>query len=327
MRVVSVHHREVRWPLEQRGAARNHGSSRAATVIAVTTQDGATGLGEAAPLPGISIDSLADAARAAEDLASRSLVELSTPGHALAVADRVTHAPAARFALETALLSAYAQTARTSLAQLLTPLPKAELLLAVVVDDPAEAERAVAAGARCLKIKVGSPDPDADIARVRAIAARAPSAQLRLDANRGWSADDVDRILAPLASLPIDYVEEPCPDTHLLLDRNLEVRLALDESLIELDRASLARALASPRLAALVLKPTLLGGFARCMELAALAHQHGVAPVVTHTLEGPLGTAACHELARAIGSDVPVGLAPHPALERFTEATWTPAFV
>lgn len=326
MRIVSVAHREVRWPLIARGAARGRGSERASTIIAVGTLDGATGLGEAAPLHGVSIDTLADAVRAVDDLSNRSLVELATPGHASAIADRVTHAPAARFALETALLSAYAQTARTSVARLLTPLPKAELLLSVVVDHASEAERAVTAGARCLKIKVGSADPDIDIARVRAIADRAPSVQLRLDANRGWPAADLGRIVAELADLPIDYIEEPCPDAHLLLDGDLELRIALDESLIHLDRPSLDRALTSPRLAALVLKPTLLGGFARCLELAALAHQHGVAPVVTHALEGPIGTAACHELARAIGSDVPVGLAPHPALDRFSEAIWTPAF-
>jgi O-succinylbenzoate synthase len=101
------------------------------------------------------------------------------------------------------------------------------------------------------------------------------------------------------------------------------VRLALDESLLDLDAAALARALTSPRLAALVLKPTLLGGFARCLELAAAAHEHGVAPVITHTLEGPIGTAACTELARAVAADVPVGLAPHPALDHFTDASWS----
>jgi O-succinylbenzoate synthase len=323
MRVVSIDHRNVRWPLEPRGAARGRQRERCATIIAVRTADGATGLGEAAPLPDFSIDTLADTARAVADLANRSLIELAEPGHACAIADRVTHAPAARFALETALLSACAQTARAPIARLLVPMPQAELKHAVVVDDEDEAQIAAALGARCLKIKVGGADPDVDIRRVLAIGARAPSARLRLDANRGWSADDVDRILAPLAHLAIDYVEEPCPDAHLTLDCDLRFRIALDESLIDLDRASLSRALASPRLAALVLKPTLLGGFARCLELAALAHRHGVAPVVTHALEGPLGTAACGELARAIGADVPVGLAPHPALDHFTEATWS----
>ncbi len=325
MRIVAVDHRDVRWPLVPRGSARGRQTERTATIIAVRTAEGVTGLGEAAPLPDYSIDTLADTARAIADLASRAPLELATPGHASAIADRVTHAPAARFALETALLAAYAQSTRTSIARLLAAMPQAELRNAVVVDDEAEAEAAVARGARCLKIKVGSADPDADIRRVRAIAACAPGAQLRLDANRAWPADDVDRILAPLGELPIDYVEEPCRDAHLMLDCDLRFRLALDESLVDLDRAALSRALTSPRLAALVLKPTLLGGFARCLELAALAHRHGVAPVVTHTLEGPLGTAACIELARAIGADVPVGLAPHPALDHFAEATWARA--
>lgn len=318
MRVVAVSHRDVRWPLEPRGAARGRAPERTATIIAVHTADGATGLGEAAPLPGVSIDTLADAARAAHDLASRAPVELATPGHASAIADRITPAPAARFAIETALLAAYAQTTRTSIARLLTSLPKAELALCIVADDAAHAATLTA---RCLKIKVGSADPDDDIRRVRTIAAAAPHAQLRLDANRGWRADDVDRIVAHLADLPIDFIEEPCPDAHELLDGDLGFRLALDESLIELDRAALSRALASPHLAALILKPTLLGGFARCLEYAQLAHRHGVAPIVTHTLEGPIGTAACHELARAIGADLPVGLAPHAALDRFAEAT------
>jgi L-alanine-DL-glutamate epimerase-like enolase superfamily enzyme len=259
------------------------------------------------------------ATRAAAARAARMPLELATPGHASAIADRLTPAPAARYAIETALLAAYAQHARTSVAQLLAARPHAELRSATVVDDEHEAHVAFALGARCLKIKVGG-DPGADIARVQSIARRVPGALLRLDANRGWPAEDVDRILAALADLPIDYVEEPCRDAHLLLACDLPYRIALDESLAELDTPQLARAIASPRLAALVLKPTLLGGFARCLELADLAHRHGVAPVVTHMLEGPIGTAACRELARAVGTDVPVGLGAHPALVRFAEA-------
>lgn len=322
MRIVAASYRDARWPLVPRGAARRAGAERTAVIIAVHTEDGATGLGEASPLPGTSIDDIADAHRAMEALAARLPLELATPGHACAVADRITPAPAARFGIETALLVAYAQHLRTSVAQLLAPMPQGELRIAAVVDDEDEAQIAAALGARCLKVKVGG-DPDEDIARVRAIARRAPNVSLRLDANRGWAQDDVDRIMAQLAELPIDYVEEPCMDAHELLSCDLPYRIALDESLVELDRASLARALASPRLAALVLKPTLLGGVARCRELAAEAHRHGVAPVVTHTLEGPIGTSACRELARAIGADVPVGLAPHPALVHAARATWS----
>jgi len=302
MRIVAVDYRTARWTIAPTGAARGV-RERSAAQLGVRDESGAIGLGEAAPLPGMSIDQVVDAERAFRDLAGRLPLVLDTPGHASAIADRITPAPAARFAIETALLAAFAQRARTSVASLLCTMPQAELDSAVVVDDEYEALVAVGSGARCLKIKVTD-----DLARVRAIAAAVPATRLRIDVNRGWSREVAVANIAALADLPIDYIEEPCRDAHELLATPLALRIALDESLVELGPDELSRALASPQLAAIVLKPTLLGGFARCLELAALAHRHGVAPIVSHTLEGPIGLAACHELARAVGADVPVGL-------------------
>lgn len=311
MRIVGVAHRIVRWPIEARGAARRW-NEREAVLFAVRADSGATGLGEAAPLPGMSIDTVADAEAAAGLLAARLPVELDTPAHASAIADRITTAPAARFAIETALLSAYAQHARTSIAALLArPTPQAELESAIVVDDEAEAFAAALAGVHCAKIKVAG--ASTAVARIRRIHRAAPALRLRIDANRAWSRDEATDVLGELTELPVDFVEEPCFDAHELLQQPLPCPIALDESLIDLAPVDLERALESPSLAAIMLKPTLLGGFRRCLDLAAQAHQHGVAPIVTHTLEGPIGFAACHELARAVGADVPVGLGPHSA--------------
>jgi O-succinylbenzoate synthase len=304
MRIDRVAHEVVRWPIEQRGAA-TRWTERVAVIIAV--HGDATGLGEAAPLPGRSVDGTADAIAAVEALSARLPIELETPSHALAIAGRVTAAPAARFAIETALLAAYAQRAHTSIAALLAPMPQAELHTAIVVDEPHEAP-----DARCIKVKASRD--------IRAIATAHPRARLRIDANRAWPREEAaSRIaaIADLGELPVEFIEEPCADAHELLSEPLAVRIALDESLVELAPASLARALESPQLAALVLKPTLLGGFARCLALAAQAHRHGVAPIVSHALEGPIGYAACIELARAVGADVPVGLGPHPALRAY----------
>jgi o-succinylbenzoate synthase len=313
VKIVGVDARVVRWPIEPRGAARGMWSERAALIIGVRGYRGETGLGEAAPLPGVSIDELADASAAVEALAARVPFALETPSHATGIADRVTTAPAARFAIETALLAAIAQHAHTSIAALWSKLPLGELTAAIVVDDEHEAARAVAAGARCLKVKANTPE------RVHRIARAAPSARLRVDANRTWPRADVWDYLASIADLAIDFVEEPCADAIELLGERLPCRIALDETLATIDRAALDRALASPDLAALVIKPTIVGGFARSFDLAALANEHGVAPIVSHALEGPIGFAACSELARAIGSDLPVGLGPHPALDQF----WT----
>jgi L-alanine-DL-glutamate epimerase-like enolase superfamily enzyme len=193
------------------------------------------------------------------------------------------------------------------------PAARIAVQLAAVVDDAEDARRAFAAGIRCVKIKLGAED---SIDRVLAIAAAVPGARLRIDANRSWPRDEVAARLAVLAELPIDYVEEPCRDAHLLLQgAPLACKLALDESLSELSHAELLAALRSPGLAALVLKPTVLGGLSVALELARLARGSGVAAIASHTLEGPIGTAACAELALALGGDLPVGLARHSALE------------
>src|SRR5262245_47573499 len=234
MKIVAIDHRIVRWPIEPHGAARGR-SERTALILAVRDDAGATGLGEAAPLPGMSIDHIDDALRACEALAARVPLTLEVPSHATALADRITPAPAARFAIETALLSALAQRTGTSIASMLAPLarrlrssvpnvlapvPHAELRNCVVVDDEDEAVAAVALGAPCLKIKAPTP---ADLERVRRIARAVPKARLRVDANRGWPRDQVRTLLASLSHLPLDFVEEPCADAHHLLAEPLMV--------------------------------------------------------------------------------------------------------
>jgi L-alanine-DL-glutamate epimerase-like enolase superfamily enzyme len=184
--------------------------------------------------------------------------------------------------------------------------------LAAVVDDADTARRAFAAGIRCLKIKLGPAD---SIDRVFEMARAAPGARLRIDANRSWPRDEVVARLTALADLPIDYVEEPCLQAHLLLSVVLPCKIALDESLADMTPTELRAAFASPSLAAVVLKPTVLGGIAATLALAELAHQHGIAAVASHTLEGPIGTAACAEFAIALGGAVPAGLAAHSGLD------------
>lgn len=332
LHIASVRTRTVRWPIAGTGAARGR-TERAAILVEVTTVDGHVGVGEAAPLPGTSIDSLAAATAGVAALAARAPLTIEATLEAIArLAAALTDAPSARFAIETALLSALGSQRCGPIAELLVESPARALPVAVVVDSPEEARQAAAAGARTLKIKVGA---DGDIDRVLAIAAAAPGATLRLDANRSWPRARVRERLFALAELPIELVEEPCIDAHALLSDPLPCPLALDESLVTLSPAALEVALGAPGLGALVLKPTLLGGFAACLALAARARLAGKLAVVTHCLEGPIGTGACAELALALGG-ASAGLAPHAALARWSlqapqlratalvAAAWTP---
>jgi L-alanine-DL-glutamate epimerase-like enolase superfamily enzyme len=385
VRIASIAARTIRWSIASQGAARGR-TARAAVVIEVRTERGAIGLGEAAPLPGMSPDTLEDAERAVATFARRAPFELDACEAAYALAAAASNptggSPAARFAIETALLDALARERQISLAELLrapadhvltaasaphvgaisTPMttpphvgarpalnrgeppgrlpalsanlpatatsahvgaiPRSQrggseslspgrVPLAAVVDDPEGARRAFAAGIRCFKIKLAAGD---DPERVFAIARAAPGATLRIDANRSWPSTEVSARLAALAALPIDYVEEPCPDAHLRLPERLPCKLALDESLAALAPDDLRAALRHPALAAVVLKPTLLGGLSAVLAIAELARRAGVAAIASHGLEGPVGTAACAELALVLGGDHPAGLAAHPAL-------------
>jgi o-succinylbenzoate synthase len=314
MRIISATSHAVRWPIAAGGAARGL-FERTALLIEVRTGGGAIGFGEAAPLPGMSRDTVDDAVRAAAALAVRAPFDVVDREAAYRIATATTAAPAAQFAIETALCDALAREHRISIAALLRVrgdrVITERVPLAAVVDDPDDARCAIAAGIRCLKIKVG---PSGDLARVFAIGEAAPGIALRLDANRSWPRAEVAARLAALAQLPIDYVEEPCRDAHLLLSEPLAQKLALDESLAALTPDELRAALASPALAAVVLKPTLLGGLSAALELAGRAHRSGVAAIISHGLEGPVGTAACAELALALGGPHAAGLAPHPAL-------------
>jgi O-succinylbenzoic acid--CoA ligase len=298
VKLVTVERLVARWSIDGRGAARGH-RERAALIVEIETATGARGSGEAAPLPGLSIDTLDDAERAADALDARLPCEVPDGADGIAAfAAALSPSPAARFAIEAALLEALAVERGGSLATLLEALAVPAppwLPPSVVVDTADEARQAASYGVPALKLKVG---PDGELARIRAIAAAAPRVRLRLDANRGWPAEAVADRLAALAGLPIDYIEEPCPGAHHLLADPLPIRIALDESLAALSDGEVEAALRAPGLGALLLKPTLIG-LSRTLTLAARARAAGVPALVTHCLESPVGRAVVAAIANA----------------------------
>lgn len=306
--------RVVRWPV-QLGAFVAPGMAtgvREAVLVEARGADGVGGLGEAAPLPGRSRDDIADVERALAALAVRAPFGVSEVADVWRIAAEVDpDAPAACFAVEVALLDVLARRAGCDVARLLNADAPDAVPTAIVVGDAAAARAAWAAGARCLKVKVGAGRREDERPRLERIAAAAPGARLRLDANQAWPEAEVAARMAALADLPIDFVEEPCANLARLIGTPLALPVGLDESLAESDPATLDALLTWPAVGALVLKPTILGGVGRCRALAARAR----GPVIiSHALEGPLGTAACAELARALGRDAAAGVGAHPAL-------------
>ncbi len=286
--------------------------------VAVRIEDdaGRTGWGEASPLPGFSAETARDCARALEAALSRT--RRIDPGSGSALVSEIDAAqPAARFALETALLDLEAQRSGRSLCELLSPAPVARAERAALC--PVDIGQELARGTRCFKVKVARRPFAIERAELAALRARLPpGARIRIDANGGWSAAEAERYLAALAPLEIELAEQPVPPAAMRSLGAIAVPLAVDESLRSGDPlAELGPLLDRGAIAAFVLKPTLLGGLRRCTALAAEARRRGIDAIASHAFEGPIALAACAELALALGEARPHGVDHHQRLGEF----------
>lgn len=275
--------------------------------VAVTGA-GTTGRGEAFPLPDFGTEALEAslAALAAFQPTGFEAVEELSPMLAPLEAT-----PAARFAVEGALLEWLAVRRGIPTALLLGEgrprLPVNALIEGADASTLAdEARRAVDAGFRTLKVKVGSRSVSVDAQRLHAVRlAVGPHVLLRVDANGGWTEGTARSVLRGLEALDLELCEQPVAahDVEALrrLTQLVPVPIAADESLAEPRlRARLLDADPRPAVSVLVLKPAVLGGVVPALALARSAHAAGVASYVTTMLDGDIARAAAAHLAAVL---------------------------
>ncbi|WP_375056663.1 o-succinylbenzoate synthase [Zobellella sp. DQSA1] len=235
-----------------------------------------SGWGEVAPLPGFSRESLDEA----QAEASHCLGILAAGG---VPAPRL---PSVCFGLA---------CARRAWPERPPPLPAPYPLLP---DDP-EARAVVTANWRertpaVAKLKVARGPLAEELAQIRRLCRDFPALQLVLDANRGWTRAQALAFGRSLDPARILYLEDPCEtvaDMALVAART-GLAVALDEPLA---RGDAWHPFAG--LAALVLKPTLLGGPDRCARLVGRARRHGLRVIVSSSFESGLGLAQLAGLA------------------------------
>lgn len=338
---LSVELREVAWRAPAAGPAVWRAlPGRRGVLVRVRDDQGFAGVGEASPLPVEAVreaDEWAATKEALRAWQAGGAHDVRDADEAFAAAEAACgEAAAARFAVETALCDLVAARRRLPFAEVIGARPAATVPINAVCDakDVEAAKRAAARGIGTIKLKLeaepaAAPRPsqrearwflegDEDAAAVTAMRrALGDALKLRGDANRTWRPEGVLERLAKLRDL--QYVEEPCRELWLVLDRDRRTDLpplGIDESAVGASEEEVAGWLKHPRIGALILKPTRLG-LARSLRWAKLAAQEGKAAVVTHALEGPVAMAACAELARAIGGwqpELAVGLDAHPGL-------------
>lgn len=335
---------------------------REAVFVAVTCREtGVRGFGEASPLPGFSPESAADAeawliARQHDIPSFEEAAALLDPAAAAGSTYFGGAPPAARCALEAALLDGYCRSRGVSPVEVLKALrgkltaaaattglranmPSAATGVPTSPTEPGYAtlldvgggdylQQAIElseAGYRTFKVKVGRELGSETLALTELASHFAHAARplaLRLDANRSLSATQLAGLTEVWRRLPIEYLEEPCSPSELSrLDPAAPLGFALgfDESLAE-GPGPLEPWLVHGQVRALVFKPMYLGGASRCIAWSQVARKYGTSLVLSHLFDGPSAMAHYRDLAAALAPEVVAGLAPHPALSPFASA-------
>lgn len=212
--------------------------------------------------------------------------------------------PFAKSAIEMAMLDAWGRAEGKPVYELLGgPVREAKIpirfsLAALAPAVTAEnARRRVAWGHRTIKVKVGK-DPEADVARVRAVRDTiGPEIALTVDANGGWTVEQAAWALEQMAGCNLLLAEQPVRREDLQgmaeVRRRVDVPIMVDEGVFTLWEAEQALALGACDIMAVY--PGKNGGLTRSLEIVRLAAEHGVPCAVGSNLELDPGTAAmCH---------------------------------
>ncbi len=176
-------------------------------------------------------------------------------------------------------------------------------------------QQKLAQGCRCIKLKIGSLDFSEEWSLLSAIRSEyAPEDLiLRVDANGAFTPDDAEARLSDLAPLHIHSIEQPirAGQWHEMatLCERATLPTALDEELIGVNAPDeKARLLDTIKPQYLVLKPSLHGGFSGCEQWISLANARGIKWWVTSYLESNIGLNALAQWVFTLNNPLHQGL-------------------
>jgi L-alanine-DL-glutamate epimerase-like enolase superfamily enzyme len=155
-----------------------------------------------------------------------------------------------------------------------------------------------AEGYRRFQLKVGG-DPDVDVARIRAVAAKLqPGDRLVADANTGWLMHDALRVVRAVRDVDV-YIEQPCLSYEecLSVRRHTDHPFVLDEVIDSVEM--LLRGRADLAMDVVNLKISKLGGLTRARQARDLCVALGVAMTLEDSWGGDIVTAAIAHLAHS----------------------------
>ena len=297
------------------GTSRGTYLTRDVWYIHLTSKDfpGRVGIGECAPLPGLS-----------PELTEKYPILLEQICNEVAYCGHIDKSwlqayPSILFGLETAFM----QFKNNSYKLFDTPFSNGKKGIATngliwmntCENMLQQIDEKIERGFRCIKIKVGAIDFEEEIGLLQHIRNKytAKQIEVRLDANGAFKPEEALAKLKRLAKFDIHSIEQPIAakqwGSMTKLIAKSPIPIALDEELIGVNELSLKQTiLDSLRPAYIILKPSLHGGFSGCNEWIEEAKNRSIKWWATSALESNIGLNAIAQWAASQQNSRPQGL-------------------
>jgi len=215
--------------------------------------------------------------------------------------------PAAKAAIDIALYDIFGKTVHKQLFMLLGGY-RTEVLTDLTLDikSPKEmakdAVKAVKKGFKALKVKVGV-NPSEDFERVRLIRkAVGGDAQIRIDANQGWTPEQAVEVLDKIEKFTIQFAEQPVPAGDIkgliTVRKNSPIPIMADESVHSPEDA--LRLIQAEAVDLINIKLMKSGGILKGRKISNIAEAAGIPCMIGCMGESEIGIAAGTHLAAAV---------------------------
>lgn len=272
------------------------------------------GVGECAPLKGLSVDDRSDF----ETVLKKLCGDIYNYPHWMSTGLRKF--PSIKFGLETALLDFCNGGKRILHASDFTRgkdfiRTNGLIWMSDFEGMKKQVKEKIADNFRCIKLKIGAIDFKKELALLQLIRERhtAKKIEIRVDANGAFSPKEALNKLEQLSQFDIHSIEQPIRHGQRKAMRELckqtPVPIALDEELIGIKtKGEKNKLLDTIQPQYIILKPTLVGGFTESLEWIKAANERNIGWWITSALESNIGLNAISQWTYTLGNKMPQGL-------------------
>jgi len=306
---------DLNYPLTVRGQQLKN---RQGLIIHLKSEQGEEGFGDVAPLPAFSLETLSETIDQIPSLRSK-ICDQSVPdkltkfnGQFDQWLDPFNLKPSLRFGFESAVLHLLSNAQHRALYKLIPATTSHQVRISGLLTGPKDqlikqTNTLIDQGFTELKLKVGG-DIDEDIEKVLIVNDAAyGKVLLHVDANQMWNYDQAVAFGKAIGCGAVSYIEEPFKDTSLIpefFDQTL-IPVALDESVKDLPLEEIK---SISGVDTIVLKPTMLGGIEKTLQLMTQAENFALDAVISSSLESSIGVWILANIVEASSHNTAAGL-------------------